>query len=123
VLSHHPCPIPEDDRLDKGFVLLEVLFAIILVTGVWFIQHEIYQRLVLRHSQLHLQKVSLRKKSDAFENQEHLRVNVKSESTYAASRLFDWSHAQPHHPQPITSQRHKITRKANGVRKKANVDG
>ena len=81
MLSHHPCPIPKARKLDKGFVLLEVLFAIILVAGVWFVQHEIYQRLVLRHSHLHAQKVSLRKKSDDFENQEHLRVNVKSEST------------------------------------------
>jgi Tfp pilus assembly protein PilV len=63
-----------------GFVLLEVLVAIGLISGVWMALVGTYQNLALRNAQEESKRAQIRKEFDAFEIGEQLRANNVSRS-------------------------------------------
>jgi len=58
-----------------GFVLLEVLVAMSLISGVWMALVGTYQNLALRNAQEESKRTQIRKEFDAFEIGEQLRAN------------------------------------------------
>jgi len=56
--------------------LLEVLVAMSLILGVWITSVGAYQRLALILSQQDSKRSQMRKEADAFEIQEHARLNL-----------------------------------------------
>jgi Tfp pilus assembly protein PilV len=61
----------------NGFILLEVLVAMSLISGVWMASNEAYQGLALRLIQQEAKRLQLRGSFDAHEIAEHLRANGK----------------------------------------------
>ena len=64
----------KNDR-QAGFILLEVLVAIGLVTGVWMSSIQAYQGLVLRLIKQEQKQALLRQEFDRYELAEHMRAN------------------------------------------------
>ena len=62
-----------------GFILLEVLVAMSLISGVWVSSIGIYQVLVLRLIQQERKQVLLRKTFDDYEIAEHMRISGNEE--------------------------------------------
>jgi hypothetical protein len=60
----------------RGFILLEVLVAMTMILGVWMVSVGVYRRLALNLTQQESKYSLLRKEWDAFEIQEHTRVNL-----------------------------------------------
>ena len=63
----------------SGFILLEVLVAMSLISGVWVSSIGIYQVLVLRLIQQERKQVLLRKTFDDYEIAEHMRISGNEE--------------------------------------------
>ena len=63
----------------SGFILLEVLVAMSLISGVWINSIGIYQGLVLRFIQQERKQVLLRKTFDDYEVAEHMRISGNEE--------------------------------------------
>jgi prepilin-type N-terminal cleavage/methylation domain-containing protein len=76
----------------NGFVLLEVLVAMTLVASSWIVMVHLYQGLILRQSQLLVQKEAIRKELDALEIREYTRSvaqeRLKSESSRVPHRAY-----------------------------------
>ena len=60
--------------------MLEVLVAMSFILGVWITSVGAYQRLVLILSQQDSKRSQMRKELDAFEIQEHARLNLNLSS-------------------------------------------
>ena len=64
----------------QGFILLEVLVAMSMISGVWISSVGAYQRLALNLVQHDAKRMQVRKEWDVFEIQEHSRGNFSKTS-------------------------------------------
>ena len=91
---------------DGGFVLLEVMVAMSLVAGTLLTSVNIYQSLLLRYQQLHVQKIDLLKQRDRFEIDEYRRNISESVIKHDSSRLPGRSHDLHNASRPHSKNHH-----------------
>lgn len=60
----------------SGFIMMEALIGISMITGVWLASTSVYQRLILASAQQESWRLQLGKEKDAYEVQEHARANL-----------------------------------------------
>jgi len=101
-------PTPSSSEQAKGFILLEVLVAMSLVTSSWIALGNTYQQMVLRWGQLQERRVQMKHTLDQYElalltqahskNPSHQSRKLSHESTRMSRRSRPISHVSgtPH---------------------------
>jgi type II secretory pathway component PulJ len=87
-----------------GFVLLEVLIAMGLISGAWTASVDAYQRLALRNTKAESKRLELRSELDSFERDQQLRavMNTRNDKVKGPNESSRVSHRN--HTRHATSQ-------------------